>query len=169
MAQKFKTFTTVRLVGLSNEKFNGKLALVAEDESDGRYLVRLCESREHLLDQRIRVKPKNMILVCDYCFAIGENMQVCGKCKMVRYCDAKCQHRDWVRHKPECKRLRYSRLVLKSELHDAASRGQLDKVKKLIQEGASLDKTTRDGTTPFFFSDTGRSLRYCEIFSTARS
>jgi len=45
--------------------------------------------------------------ICDNCGTRGEEgkakLKICNNCKMVRYCDAKCQKMHWRSHKKECK------------------------------------------------------------------
>ena len=66
----------VRLHGLKDASFNGKLGQILPDtlHDDGRYLVALCDDdsqggRLDLSQQiQLRVKTENMLLACDHCF-----------------------------------------------------------------------------------------------------
>jgi hypothetical protein len=40
---------------------------------------------------------------CDCCLASGKKLYKCGACDVKRYCNEKCQRKDWKRHREECK------------------------------------------------------------------
>ena len=103
MSTTYQLDQLVRLQGLKNASYNGKLAIVrhfpsAELCCNGRYRVRLMEN----FNQYIDVKPENIQHACARCHKGGENLLYCGKCRNARYCDANCQRLDWLRHKDEC-------------------------------------------------------------------
>jgi hypothetical protein len=105
----FKCGQIVRLRGLSNAAYNGKLALVkglpAIDGGE-RHLVEVQDEDGEIDIRRggnyevIRIKPENMAHACNHCRnADVAKMQFCSKCRMAGYCNAECQRNDWQRHK----------------------------------------------------------------------
>ena len=34
---------------------------------------------------------------------LGKSLNLCSGCKLEYYCDADCQRKDWVKHKPKCR------------------------------------------------------------------
>ena len=117
----FKFGNYVRLQGLSNAAYNGKLAIIrslAVDESTGRFHVELQVGEDdvasHLNGQEISVKPENMVRACDGCHEAGAaTMQNCGSCKNAAYCNAEYQRSDWKRHKVDCRNMSSQRRVVK--------------------------------------------------------
>jgi hypothetical protein len=152
----FKYNNLVRLQGLINAAYNGKVAVIisiSADENAGRYRVELLLLGEvacSLSGQQILVKPENMARACDCCYLAGAStMQYCGRCKNAAYCNADCQRSDWTRHKVYCSRMNSQRQLIKCPLHLAASLGNLTEVQNLIREGADVNKATKeDGATP---------------------
>lgn len=41
--------------------------------------------------------------ICDYCKSEKNDLKICSKCKLCRYCDKECQVKDWPVHKRRCK------------------------------------------------------------------
>ena len=87
---KFKTGNTVRLKGLKNEAFNGKLGQIIPGHvsDDERFIIALYDLPNRVIassNRQIRIKPENMEFACDHCFAAGASMQVCGKCRVATY------------------------------------------------------------------------------------
>ena len=84
---KHKIGSLVRLHGLSNVAYNGRLGQVIdiEDlETTGRLLVELLEETQvhPPLLQQIKIKPENMQTACSHCHNAGDKMQFCGKCRV---------------------------------------------------------------------------------------
>ncbi|KAJ7639322.1 hypothetical protein FB45DRAFT_905307 [Roridomyces roridus] len=59
--------------------------------------------------QQRNTKLKYQVRQCANCskpesdvVAQGERFKVCGRCKIARYCDSRCQKKDWPKHKPRC-------------------------------------------------------------------
>jgi len=40
--------------------------------------------------------------VCGFCGKVGQDLQVCGRCRAVFYCYVTCQRSTWKTHKPNC-------------------------------------------------------------------
>jgi ankyrin repeat protein len=143
-SSSFKFSNMVCLDGLKNIEFNGQLAIINSDEIDERYEVALCTNHK----KKIRVKKENLLFVCACCYKGGLHFQVCGKCKMVRYCNLDCQKEDWKRHKTQCPTLKNTRTILRSsDLHKAILLRKLDTVKELIERGENINVVDRDGRT----------------------
>jgi hypothetical protein len=127
---KYKNF--VRLQGLSNAAYNGKLAQIKSikaDENTGRYSVELPVVEGSSTFHQISVKPENMVRACDCCYLAGAaTMQYCGRCRNAAYCTAECQRSDWMRHKVDCSKMNSHRQIVKSPLHLAAGLGTLAEV-----------------------------------------
>jgi hypothetical protein len=76
------------------------------------------ETKQEPIEQ-VSTKKK----VCNSCGASDKKLSVCSRCKSVWYCDGTCQKNDWLKHKQECKLLkftfilRYTRTMLVSLLH----------------------------------------------------
>ena len=95
----FKMGNFVRLQGLSNAAYNGKLAIIKSlcaDENTGRFTVKFRVVDEVAvasnLSREMAIKPENMARACDCCHQAGaDTMQYCGKCKNAAYCNAECQ------------------------------------------------------------------------------
>ena len=82
---KHKIGSLVRVYGLKNTLYNGRLGKVI-DVSDldtaGRLLVQLKEKVSPPLLQEIKVKPENMLTACSHCHKAGDKMQFCSKCRV---------------------------------------------------------------------------------------
>jgi hypothetical protein len=151
---KFRSF--VRLQGLSNIAYNGKLARIeslSADEDTGRYLVELQDASPQL-SSKFSVKPENMVRACDCCHQSGAaTMQYCGKCKNAAYCNAECQRSDWTRHKIDCNKMSSQRQFVKSPIFLAVVSGNLAEVQKVVREGADVNKALKaDGVTPLWIA-----------------
>jgi hypothetical protein len=148
----------VRLQGLGNAAYNGKLAVIkstSADENAGRFLVVLQENEVLTsLSREIFVKPENMLRACDCCHLAGAaTMQYCGRCKNAAYCNAECQRSDWMGHKVDCSRMCNQRQHVKSPLHVAATPGNLAEVQNLVREGADVNKVLKEsGITALFIA-----------------
>jgi hypothetical protein len=150
----FKYNNFVRLQGLRNAAYNGKIAritTISAEENDGTVGVELQENEvAPTLSRKILAKPENMLRACDCCHLAGAaTMQYCGRCKNAAYCNAECQRSDWKSHKVDCSRMNTERQLFKSPLHFAAGVGNLAEVQNLVRGGADVNKTTKeDGFTP---------------------
>ncbi|KAF7355733.1 hypothetical protein MSAN_01491200 [Mycena sanguinolenta] len=51
------------------------------------------------------------------CNQDGERFKICSRCKITRYCDARCQKKDWPKHKRRCE--------MQSDLADDRDEGQI--------------------------------------------
>ena len=135
----------VRLVGLNNADYNDKLAQVISllDPMRGRHLVHLIEGEvSSRLRQDIHVKPENMRHVCNHCHLTSETkMQICGKCRVVRYCNKDCQRNDWSSHKVHCEEHGLYRELTKKPLFDAIRTRNLMEVQRLVEQGADVNDT----------------------------
>ena len=82
---KHKIGSLVRLHGLNNAAYNGRLGEVlnvSELDTTGRLLVELQEEVHPPLLQEIKIKPENMRTACSHCHKTGDKMQFCGKCRV---------------------------------------------------------------------------------------
>ena len=85
---KHKIGRLVRLHGLNNAAYNGRLGRivdVSDLDTTGRLKVRLREVvqvRPTLPQQEIKIKPENILTACNHCFKAGDNMQFCSKCRV---------------------------------------------------------------------------------------
>ena len=82
---KHKIGSLIRLHGLSNASYNGRLGrVIGIDDLDttGRLLVKLQEEVRPPLLQQIKIKPENMRTACSHCHKAGDKMQFCGKCRV---------------------------------------------------------------------------------------
>jgi hypothetical protein len=150
----FKCGNFVRLQGLSNAAYNGKLARIKSlgaDENTGRFRVevQVGEDLASNLSREFLVKVENMARACDGCRHAGAaTMQYCGQCKNAAYCNAECQRNDWKRHKVDCSLMSSQRRIVKSPLLLAATKGNLAAVQDLVREGADVNKASKeDGNT----------------------
>ena len=144
----FQLHQLVRLKGLNNAGFNGKLAEIGSFPSsqvycNGRYRVALLDEATVPLRQFVDVKPENMEHACSRCHKGGEKLMLCAKCKNARYCDRECQRIDWENHKSECIMCGVSRDATKNPLMLAIAGDDLRLVQKLVQEdGIHVDTTS---------------------------
>ena len=147
----FKLGNYVRLQGLPDAAYNGKLARiksVGAHEITGVFIIVLQGGEEvpsSSLDREILVKQEHMLRACDGCRLAGATtMQYCGNCKNAAYCNAECQRSDWKRHKVECNEMSTQRQIVKSPLLLAAHRGNLSEVQRLVRDGADVNKCSRE-------------------------
>ena len=69
---------------------------------------------EMLSQQRIEdLSNENDVSVCANCGKEGSNLNICNKCKTVKYCNAACKKKHRSKHKKQCERR-------VAELHDEA-------------------------------------------------
>ena len=155
MAQ-FMVNHLVRLVGLNNADYNGKLARVNSvlDETRGRHLVKLEGEILSTLNREIHIKPENLLHACEGCHAVGtatadEQIALkCARCRVARYCNSDCQRNNWKVHKVHCFAFGVNRDRLKKPLFDAIIRRDLTEVQRLVEQGADVKKTSTNGSTP---------------------
>src|SRR5210317_1507158 len=57
---------------------------------------------------------ENDVSACANCGKEGSNLNICNKCKAVKYCNAACKKKHRHKHKKECER----QLAKIAELHD---------------------------------------------------
>ena len=169
MSNNYLIDQLIRLKGLKNEAYNGKLARVdffsstTEVCHNGRYRVKLLDEEISPLQSFIDVKPENMEHACKRCHKGGENLLFCGKCRHSRYCDSECQRIDWETHKKECKLFGLSRDTSKNPLIIAIAREDLGRVRKLVQEGADVDMTSNTtNVTALHYAATGGFFPICQ-------
>ena len=82
---KHKIGSLVRIHGLSNVAYNGRLGRVdevSELNATGRLIVLLQDQVRPPLLQAIKIKPENMVTACSHCHKAGDKMQFCSKCRV---------------------------------------------------------------------------------------
>ena len=82
---KHKIGSLVRLHGLKNAAYNGRLGRVVSVlvlDMTGQLTVQLQEEVRPPLLQKIKIKPENMSTACSHCHKVGDKMQFCGKCRV---------------------------------------------------------------------------------------
>ena len=82
---KHKSGSLVRVHGLNNAAYNGRLGQVvdvSELDTTGRLTVELLEEVRPPLLQDVKIKPENMLTACSHCRKAGGKMQFCGKCRV---------------------------------------------------------------------------------------
>ena len=82
---KHKLGSLVRLHGLNNAAYNGRLGkviIVSELDTTGRLTVELQERVCPPLLQEIKIKPEGMSTACSHCHKASDKMQFCGKCRV---------------------------------------------------------------------------------------
>ena len=89
----------IRLKGLNNASYDGKLACVRPFPSselccNGRYRVILTDVVALPLLRELSVKPENMDHACKHCNKGGVKLLSCGKCRHATYCNRECQRMD---------------------------------------------------------------------------
>jgi hypothetical protein len=153
----FKPTQLVRLQGLRNAAYNGKLASVTSFLSDdGRHDVTLLNENDKtpaagdiVAKHILRIKLENLVHACNHCHKTdAPKMQFCSQCRMAGYCNAECQRNDWHRHKDDCKMLSFHRDLSKIPLFLAACSGDLVEMQNLVQRGADIYKANKDGQSP---------------------
>ena len=84
---EYKIGSLVRLHGLKNTFYNGRLGRVIDvDElnTTGRLTVKLQEEVHPPYLQEFPIKPENISAACCHCHKAGDKMQLCGKCRVAR-------------------------------------------------------------------------------------
>ena len=147
MSMNYQFNQLVRLKGLNNASYNGKLGRIFSFSAgelccNGRYCVQLIGWVAPPLLRELSVKPENVEHACTRCHKGGEKLLFCGKCKNATYCTRECQRIDWERHKEECDNCVISRDASKYPLIAAITVGDLERVRKLVQEGIDVNKTS---------------------------
>ena len=82
---KHKMGSLVRVHGLKNAAYNGRLGQVvdvSELDTTGRLLVLLRDQVRPPLLQEIKIKPENMLTACSHCHKAGDKKQFCSKCRV---------------------------------------------------------------------------------------
>ena len=82
---KHKIGSLVRVHGLKNEAYNGRLGQIVDVsalETTGRLTVKLHDQVRPPLLQQIKIKPENMVTACTHCHKAGDKMQFCSKCRV---------------------------------------------------------------------------------------
>ena len=83
---KHKMGSLVRVHGLNNAAYNGRLGRIIEVSdlnTTGRLLVQLHERVRSPLLQHIKIKPENILTACSHCHkASDKKMQFCSKCRV---------------------------------------------------------------------------------------
>ena len=82
---KHKIGSLVRVHGLKNASYNGRLGKVVDVYELGttsRLTVELQEEVRPPLLQEIKIKPENMSTACSHCHKAGVKMQFCSKCRV---------------------------------------------------------------------------------------
>lgn len=78
-----------------------------------------------------------------HCFICGseENVQRCARCKSAFYCSAKCQLRDWKRHKPYCRQM--SEEKEDSRVEEQAEDAEAEESESLLSQKSSSVSSLR--------------------------
>ena len=138
----FKIGSFVALRGLKRIDFNGKLASIKAEAEGNRYVIELIEEKI-----TISVRQENLSYACYKCHK-ADAAQFCGKCRFASYCSGECQRIHWKVHKAICFTLGCQRSFQRYPLFEAACAGNLSAAKRVIEEGADIDKEGVDQQTP---------------------
>jgi len=159
----FRRNHLVRLRGFDHAALDGKLGRIENrfDEATGKFVVAFLDDQARppaplVPARQMWIRPDNMRHACEYCLVVasaavdGGRLQMCGRCKTARYCNAECQRADWARHKGlECIKFSHERSCDMSSLLQACGTGNVTEVRRLVEEeGANVDKATSNGPTP---------------------
>ena len=82
---KHKIGSLVRLHGLNNAAYNGRLGRiihVSDLDTTGRLTIVFQEEVRPPLLQQIKIKPENMSTACSHCHEAGDKIQFCSKCRV---------------------------------------------------------------------------------------
>ena len=150
----------IRLHGFNHVALDCKLVRVETNlrEQDGKHGVEFLDDTVRppvpvVPMRRMFIQPERMQQhACEYCLLVaaeGVKLQICGRCKTARYCNAECQLADWGRHKaPDCLQFSHRR-GMDTPLQQACIDGNVAEVRRLVEEeGADVDKATTNGPTP---------------------
>jgi len=159
----FRRNHLVRLRGFNHTALDGKLVRIKSEvnEVNSKFEVAFLDDQARppvpvIPARRMLIKPDNMRHACEFCLVAasaavdGGRLQMCGRCKTARYCNAECQRADWARHKVlECIKFSHQRSKDMSTLLQACERGDVVEVRRLVEEeGADVDRATSNGPTP---------------------
>ena len=161
----FRPNHLVRLRGFNHHALDGKLIRIATyiNEATGKFEVAFLDDQTRppvpvVPARRMLIAPEHFIHACEYCLVAasptvdGGRLQMCGRCKTARYCNAACQGADWARHKsPDCFHFSHWR-GWDTPLQQACARGDVAEVRRLVEQGAGKDEATLDGATPLLMA-----------------
>ena len=68
----------------------------------GSVYVNELEESENMGKESYTIRTVSFLPVCNRCKEIRKNLRRCSRCKLVKYCDSKCQIADWIHHKEMC-------------------------------------------------------------------
>ena len=159
----FRRNHLVRLRGFNHNALDDKLVRIASKlkEATGKFDVVFLDDQARppvpvVPARRMPITPEHFIHTCEYCLVAasaavnGGRLEMCGRCKTVRYCNAECQRADWARHKmPDCIRFGHDR-GWDTPLQQACIAGNVTEVRRLVEEGVDVDKATTNGPTPLY-------------------
>ena len=161
-AVTFRINHLVRLRGFNHIALDGKLVRIKKDivEASGKFGVVFLDDHARppvpvVPARQMMIAPEHFIHACEYCLVAasptvdGGRLQMCGRCKTARYCNAACQGADWARHKtPDCFRFSNTRGE-DTPLHKACAHGDVSEVQRLVEEEeVDVDKASTNGPTP---------------------
>ena len=146
-AVTFRRCHLVRLRGFNHIALDGKLVRIKTNinKATGKFEVAFLDDHARppvpvVPARRMMISPEHFIHACEYCLVAasptvdGGRLQMCGRCKTARYCNAECQRADWARHKsPDCFQFSHWRGE-GAPLHQACSRGEVAEVRRLVEE-----------------------------------
>jgi hypothetical protein len=100
--EDLKVGSTVKLCHLTSERgkeLNESVALILDELTKDRHNIDILPS-----NNKMRVQPKNLRVVCSSCHADKEAFHICSQCQIATYCDKDCQRSHWKKqgHKQEC-------------------------------------------------------------------
>jgi hypothetical protein len=108
----FRRNHLVRLHGFDHAALDGKLVRIEShvDDATGKFEVAFLNDQARppiplVPARRMLIKPEHFSHACEYCLAVGSaavdggRLQMCGRCKTARYCNAECQRADWARNR----------------------------------------------------------------------
>ena len=138
----------VRLRGFNHIALDGKLVRIESNiiEETGKFGVIFLDDRARppvpvFPHKLMWIAPVNLLHACEFCLVAasstvdGGRLQMCGQCKTARYCNAECQRADWARHKqPDCLQFCYDRGKDMFPLQRACKFGDVDEVRRLVEE-----------------------------------
>ena len=156
----FRRNHLVRLRRFNHVVLDGKLVRIKSnnDEATGKFEVAFLDDQARppvplVPARRMPIAPEHFIHACEFCLVVapaadGGKLQMCGRCKTARYCNTECQRADWARHKVgDCYRFSHARGIDMLPLQQACKHGDIVEVRRLVEEGANIDKATTNGPT----------------------